>query len=133
MFIHYIGQYLILKFIEAPVTSVNFRYNKVILNYSSWNVYQEMLVVSMGPLSNSLLFVFMMCVCWVSQRYIFCFPTSFCKVILWYGLLTIMDFVFICVVDSAYMTDDGDLWKLYNYYEKNESSGAVGMFLTFLI
>lgn len=133
MFIHYMGQYLILKFIEAPVTGLYFGYYKLFLEYASWNVYQEMLVVATGPISNSILFVFFMCVCWISQRYIYCFPVWFCKIIAWYGLLTVMDFVFIVMVDAAYMTEDGDLWKLYNYYERTESSGAIGMFITFLI
>lgn len=44
-----------------------------------------------------------------------------------------MDFVFIAVVDLGYMDDEGDLFKLYNYYTKAESSGAIGMFITFLI
>jgi hypothetical protein len=25
------------------------------------------------------------------------------------------------------------MWKLYNYYEATESSGAIGLFITFLI
>lgn len=133
MFIHYMGQYLILKFIDAPVTGVTFGYYKVFLEYASWNVYQEMLVVASGPLSNSLLFLFFMAVCAISQKTIYCFPVVLCKLIAWYGLLTVMDFVFIAVVDLGYMDDEGDLFKLYNYYTKAESSGAIGMFITFLI
>jgi len=133
MFIHYVGQYLILKFIDAPVTGMYFDYYKVHLEYSTWNVYMEMMVVASGPLSNSLLFMFFMFVCYVSQKCIYCFPVQFCKVIAWYGLMTIMDFVFIVIVDQAYQDKDGDLWKLYNYYMQAESSGLIGMFITFLI
>lgn len=47
--------------------------------------------------------------------------------------MTVMDFIFIVVIDIAFMEQDGDLWKLYNYYEQSESSGAIGLFVTFLI
>jgi len=92
-----------------------------------------MLVVSSGPLTNSILFLFFVLVCYISQRYVFCFPVIFCTAIAWYGLLTVMDFVFIVVVDTAYQVEDGDMWKLYNYYEATESSGMIGLFITFLI
>lgn len=133
MFVHYIGQYLILKFISAPVMGVRFKWYKIYVDYASWNVYQEMGVISAGPLSNSLLFLFFMAVQHLSNKYIFCFPVYFCKIMAWYGLLTVMDFIFVCIVDAAWMDRSGDLWRLYNYYTKAESSGMVGMFITFLI
>lgn len=39
MFIHYAGQYLILKIISAPVIGFYFNWYKVNLDYASWNVY----------------------------------------------------------------------------------------------
>lgn len=74
-------------------------------------------VTLVGPLSNSAMFMFMMLVCHLSNKWIYCFPVFFCKIILWYGLLTVMDFAFIVIVDSAWMVQDGDMYKLYNYYE----------------
>lgn len=133
MFIHYIGQYLLLKSINAPVSSLTIDWYKLNLVYASWNVYQEMGVTAIGPLSNSILFIFFMAVCHISNKYIYCFPVIFCKIIAWYGLLTIMDFAFIVVVDCAFMDNNGDLFKLYNYYEKSENSGTVGLFVTVLI
>jgi len=103
MFIHYVGQYFILKAIDAPVTSLTISWYKLMLNYDNWNVYQEMLVISFGPLSNSLIFLFFCGVSYLSNKYIFCFPVGFSKFIAWYGLLTVMDFVFIVVVDAAFM------------------------------
>jgi hypothetical protein len=92
-----------------------------------------MLVIAFGPLSNSMMFLFFCGVSHLCDKYIYCFPVKFSKFIIWYGLLTVMDFVFIVVIDFAFMVNDGDLWKLYNYYEKAEKSGAIGMFITFLI
>ena len=36
-------------------------------------------------------------------------------------------------MDCAFMDNNGDLFKLYNYYEKSENSGTVGLFVTVLI
>jgi hypothetical protein len=92
-----------------------------------------MLVLSFGPLSNSFMFLFFCGVSHLCDKYIYCFPVKFSKFIAWYGLLTVMDFVLIVVIDEAFMEQEGDLWKLYNYYEKAEKSGAIGLFITFLI
>lgn len=102
MFIHYVGQYFILKAIDAPVEKWIWQWYKVDMIYSNWNVYQEMLVVAVGPLSNTLLLLFFMLVCHVSNRWIHCFPVYFCKIIAWYGLLTLLDFALIAVVDIAF-------------------------------
>lgn len=99
MFVHYMSQYLMLKFIDAPVTSVSFTYYKVYMEYGIWSVYQEMIVTAAGPVGNALMFLFLISLCWISQKWVYCFPVIGCKLIAWYGLLTIMDFMFICVID----------------------------------
>lgn len=133
MFVHYMSQYLMLKFIDAPVTSVTFTYYKVYMAYGIWSVYQEMIVTAAGPIGNSLMFLFLTLVCYLSQKWVYCFPVIGCKLIAWYGLLTIMDFMFICVIDLGLQNEEGDLFKLYNYYEETDESGFVGLFVTFLI
>lgn len=115
------------------MSGVRFAWYKINVDYADWNVYQEMGVISAGPLSNSALFLFLMAVQHLCNKYIFCFPIYFCKIMAWYGLLTVMDFIFICIVDAAWMDQGGDLWRLYNYYAQTESSGMVGLFITFLI
>jgi len=133
MAIHYIGQYLILKVMDAPVTEVTYKWYKIKLAYSYWNMSQELAVIMCGTLSNTFLFLFLMGICYFSQKYIYCFPTKACKLIAWYGLATCLDFVFITVIDMANQDTDGDLFKLYNYYEKAENSGFIGLFLTLLV
>jgi len=58
----------------------------------------------------------MILTCQISQKYIFCFPRVFCKIIAWFGLATCLDFFFIVIIDFANQDLDGDLLKLYNYY-----------------
>lgn len=56
-----------------------------------------------------------------------------CRFIAWYGLATVFDFFLISVIDFAAQDWNGDLFKLYKYYEKASGSGFVGYFLTFII
>ena len=118
MVIHYVGQYVYLKVVDAPVTRVEFRWYKIKLIYSFHTMYQQLGVLITGTLANTLIFMFLMLVCHLSNKYIYCFPVKFCKLIAWYGLATTMDFLLITVIDMANQDQDSDLLKLYNYYEK---------------
>lgn len=87
----------------------------------------------MGPLANTILFCFFILVNQLSNAYIGCFPVKTCKFIAWYGVATCLDFFIICVVDMANQNLNGDLFKMYNFYEKTQSSGFIGFFMTFLV
>ena len=101
MLVHYLGQYLVLKVLDAPVTAILFKWYKVKLTYSYWNMWQELAVIMCGTLLNTALFLFLVVVCHVSYRHIYCFPVKACKFIAWYGLATCLDFAFITVIDMA--------------------------------
>lgn len=133
MIMHYLGQWLLLKIVDAPVTGMEFKWYEIRMEYAYWTMSQQLLVVLAGPLTNTIIFTFMIAVCHLSQKWIHCFPVSLCKFIAWYGLATCLDFFLIAVVDMANQNDDGDLFKLYNYYERSENSGFIGFFLTFLV
>lgn len=72
----------------------------------------------MGPLTNTLIFLFFIFVCHMSNKYIRSFPVKLCKFIAWYGVATCLDFFLVVVVDMANQNLDGDLFKMYNYYNK---------------
>jgi len=120
---------------NAPVISVELEWYKIYITYSYWFIGQEVAVVAFGTIGNSFVLCLMVLVCWLSQKFIYCFPVSFCKIIAWYGIATIFDFFLIAVIDFAVQDWNGDLFKLYNYYSNggDGSSGFVGFFLTFII
>lgn len=121
MLIHYLGQYVFLKLINAPVISIDYHlqtFYKVTLEYAYWSQYQQLGVILMGYLANTLIFGLMILTCHLAQTYIFCFPVKLCKIIAWYGLATMLDFFIVDVIDFADQNPDGDLFKLYNYYQK---------------
>ena len=133
MCMHFLGQWFLLKIMDAPVTKMEFKWYEIEMEYAYWTMTQQLLVVLAGPLTNTILFGFMILVCHLAQKWIHCFPVGLCKFIAWYGLATCLDFFLITVVDMANQNEDGDLLKLYNYYERSEASGFVGFFLTFLV
>ena len=133
MYIHYIGQWIFLKVVNAPVTNLEWKWYEIKLDYAYWRMYQQLGVVMAGPLLNTLFLSFFIMVCYLSQKYINSFPVSVCKFIAWYGVATALDFFLVCVIDMANQNLEGDLFKLYNYYEKTQSSGFIGFFMTFLV
>lgn len=127
---------MFLKIIDAPVTELSYKlttFYKLTLEYQYWSQFQQIGTIVMGYMSNTLLFVLLIVTCHLSQKYIFCFPVKLCKFIAWYGLATMLDF-FICdVMDFADQNSNGDLFRLYNYYQKTQGAGIVGLFLTLMI
>lgn len=133
MIVHYIGQWLYLKAVDAPVISIEWSPYEIRMDYAYWKMDQQLGVVIMGPLSNTILFTFFVLTCHFAQKGIGCFPVPVCKFIAWYGIATCLDFFLICVIDMMNQNLDGDLFKMYNYYEVTESSGFIGFFMTFLV
>ena len=134
MAVHYLSQYILLKAMNAPVIDVELYWYKIKLVYTYSYVSEEMAVVACGPVSNSIIFLILVLVCHLSQKYIFCFPVSFCKYIAWYGIATMFDFFLVAVIDFAIQDWTGDLFKLYIYYNTAaDGSGFVGYFLTFVM
>lgn len=59
MCMHYIGQYVFLKMMDCPVSDFEFLIYRMKITYGYRNVLQEIGVVCVGPLFNTLVFLFM--------------------------------------------------------------------------
>ena len=66
MIMHYLGQYVFLKLIHCPVTHLSFTWYKIKLEYSYWHWLQQIGVIMVGPGANTLCFLWMMVVCYLS-------------------------------------------------------------------
>ena len=64
---------------NAPVISVNLKWYKIYITYSYWYVGQEVAVVAFGTMAHSFVFILMILVCYISQKYIYCFTVPFWK------------------------------------------------------
>lgn len=100
MWVHYVGQYITLQMMKVPITRFDPHWYKIYVDYAWWSFYQEVLVVSMGILSNSLLMLFMVALAIFFKKSCFnCFPRMFYKVICWYGIITFFDPFITLIID----------------------------------
>ena len=118
-FMHHLGQYFILKVMDCPVEEFETGLALSRVTYGFYFIYQEILVTAMGPTTNLLFFYMFIKVNQLSDKYILCFPQQASMALLWYGFFTIFDFVIITVIDFSTQNDDGDIFKLYNYFLKD--------------
>ncbi|KAL3889356.1 hypothetical protein ACJMK2_001700 [Sinanodonta woodiana] len=139
MFMHYIGQWLFLSAIKIPINMFSFQPYTVDLNYqeSLMNSRQEILVVVLGPVSNIVIFSFLVFFAWAFQRLFNFFPDFGCKFIMSYGIHTILDPILILIVDCALgrykddsITPTADFAKLWWHFTRVEGSGLAGVFIT---
>jgi len=132
-YMHYIGEYAILKMMSVPVIEFTPTFYDISVVYISWSIGQEIGVILTGNLINTLMFLFMMFICWLCQKYVLCFPKVFCRIIAWYGIATILDFILIAIVDFASQNASPECMKLYTFYESKDGTGIVGIFIIIFI
>lgn len=156
MSVHYIGQYFFLEAVRTPVYSFRLGVYEIIFKYISTAVpvaYEVALVV-MGPLSNIFCFI---CLAFLSRmfyRYAKSLPDSVSLFICAYGVWTVLDPYIILIVDVAshnyrcgeydesckndYTSSNcqcfnGDWFKLWTRYRRDEGSGVTGLFITVML
>lgn len=156
MLIHYIGQYFFLQAVQTPVYSFKLQVFEIVFKYISTAVpvAYEVALVAIGPLSN--IFVFG-CLCLLSHLfYQFAgnLPDSASLFVCAYGVWTVLDPFVILIVDVAshnyrcgeydetcqndYTSSNcdcfnGDWFKLWSRYHRDEGSGITGLFITFML
>lgn len=118
----------------VKITKFNPNWHNVHIEYVATSVLEEIGVVIMSVLINSFLFVLSLMTCYFSQWCFKCFPKVFCKMILWYGIATNLDFLLILFIDLVTLNfDSGDLFKLPYYYNKRDSQAWPGYVLVISI
>lgn len=134
MWTHYVGQYFILYLLGVPVTKFDTHWHKIYIEYASWNLFQDVIFVVFGILSNSILFSIFAIMGFLSKKAINCFPRMFYKVTCWYGVLTIFDPIIVLVTDLISLDFEwGDYFRFYNYYYRRGGNGLVGIYLTLFL
>ena len=86
-----------------PPSRIDFFPHTVILNYQSSLLYtrEEVGVVVLGPLFNTLLFCLLVLLSWVIQRLLGGFPDLGSRFIATFGIMTFLDPFWILAVDMA--------------------------------
>ncbi|XP_016069032.1 PREDICTED: orofacial cleft 1 candidate gene 1 protein [Miniopterus natalensis] len=142
LYLHYLGQWLFLQAISAPVTKFHFRPLTVELCYppSSLHIGEELLVVVVGPLVlNAVIFPLLLIRWGCRLLFAYC-PDVLSKLIIAMGLWTVLDPLAVFIVDTVLgrLTPTGetpmaDAAKLYWAFIRTQQSGILGVVLTALI
>jgi uncharacterized membrane protein YhdT len=117
-----------------PVEAFNPKWYTVDLEYEAWTVSQEAFIITMGVFANTILFSLFVLVAWLMTTYWVELPYTFYKMICWFGIATILDFILIGVVDVIDgKWKKGDAFKIFEYYNARDSHGYPGIAITAFI
>ncbi|XP_041361349.1 uncharacterized protein LOC121377431 [Gigantopelta aegis] len=142
MFLHYLGQWAFLSAIEIPVNKFNFLPYTVDLNYQPTllRAREEIAVVIFGPMINIVVFSMLVFFAWLCPKIFNTFPDLFSKLVINYGLATLLDPLLILIIDCILQryTDQatepiGDFAKLYWNFYRSQGSGLAGIFITIFL
>lgn len=158
IYLHYLGQWLYLQWLRVPVYEFAPTGYSVVLKYVSTvlPMEYELGVVIWGPLALACLFFAVVCLAWVVVSVLGHVPEIISRFIAFFGFVTVLDPLFIFIVDAATGNFncldpvsqpvcaqdqaspncecyEGDAFKLYYRFERDEGSGVVGIILTVFV
>lgn len=153
IYVHFLGQWMFLRSLRVPV------YEFAPLVYACTLKYVpdvlpnelEIGVVIMGPLSVIVILCGFMAFSWVCQKVLGYFPEIPSRFIAFFGFAAVLDPALIAAFDAmagrydcasrvpacavniastACTCSEGDAWKLYRRFLREEGSGVIGIILT---
>jgi len=131
---HYLGQYFWLYVFNVPISTFKSEWYRFELEYSRTAVRNDIVAIIAGPASCELFFCFLWLVTWAFQRLLGDFPKLGSKFVATLGILTVFDFLIILIADClARDWTNGDAFKLYDFFDRKEGNGSVGIILTIII
>jgi hypothetical protein len=156
MYFHYMAQWLFLKLHGIPLFNFQLDLVSISIKYTSANItdWVEVGVVAIGQLANSLILAFATLVSLCLSLALDSLPAIASKFVISFGVVTVLDPVFIFLVDLYKLNFDcinrspecnydytsqackcvtGDAFKLWYRMARIEASGVTGAFYTFVI
>ena len=141
MYLHYIGQWVLLVGLRIPVNKFQFLPYTVNLNYQSvlLRSRDEIALIVLGPFTNILLFVMMVLLSAFIQALFDRFPNIFSRFIMAFGIHCILDPIWILITDAAIKRYDGtqggdhpigDAFKLYWHFDRFYNNDNVTLFVS---
>ncbi|XP_041465232.1 uncharacterized protein LOC121415911 isoform X1 [Lytechinus variegatus] len=140
MYLHYLGQWAFLNIITVPISKFQFLPYTVTLNYQSslLQTSEEVAVVILGPLTNIVILSLLVFICWLFQKVVGNFPDLFCKFVIVFSIMTLLDPFLIAIIDAPlgrYSNTDSDVpiadaAKLYYHFYRIHDNGLMGILLT---
>jgi len=143
LYMHYIGQWVLLQARSIPVTSIEYLpYTVKIFYRNSILITEEAIaMVVVGPYSNLLILVTLIIFSYYFQLLFDRFPNLCSRFIMAYGIQTILDPFWILLVDTASLRfkntapNDpiGDAYLLFFHFSRFYGNGVVTLFIAISI
>ncbi|XP_077209283.1 uncharacterized protein LOC143845107 isoform X2 [Paroedura picta] len=142
LYLHYCSQWIFLRAVGVPIIKFQLFPHTVDLCYQNSLVHtsEEMTVVVVGPLTLNTVMLLMVLMRWACQLLFGSFPSFLSKLIMAWGLWTVLDPLAVFVVDTflgrLHYTPGkpiADCAKLYWLFLRTEGSGIPGILITLLL
>uniref|UniRef100_A0A670I732 Orofacial cleft 1 candidate 1 (pseudo n=2 Tax=Podarcis muralis TaxID=64176 RepID=A0A670I732_PODMU len=142
LYLHYFSQWVLLHAISVPVTKFQFYPHTVDLCYQNSLVHtsEELAMIVVGPLTLNTVMLLMVLMRWGCQLLFGSFPSYLSKLIIAWGLWTMLDPLAVFVVDAflgrlhyAPGKPIADCAKMYWLFLRIEESGILGILITLLL
>eukprot|EP00033_Pygsuia_biforma_P002828 GCRY01003122.1.p1 GENE.GCRY01003122.1~~GCRY01003122.1.p1 ORF type:complete len:961 (+),score=314.90 GCRY01003122.1:189-3071(+) len=135
MFSHFLGQYLFLYWFNVPMSEFSFQYYYFRLDYGAYvlPLVYEIVMTGIGTIFNIILFGLFVAIARLSQLLLGSFVDGGSRFIMSFGMATCVDPLLILICDLIAHRWNGDLFKLFNRFDKQEGNGAPGVLLTVFI
>lgn len=128
---HYIGEFLFLKGEKVPVTTFEVKAYTIDISYpAEMSLQVEIGVVILGIIFTLSCFIFLGLVAYVSARFLGKYPKLAYRFTACFGIIAVLDPLVTIIEVVIRNKSDGDMYKLYNYFGREEGSPAIGAFLT---
>ncbi|XP_077788753.1 uncharacterized protein LOC114601374 [Podarcis muralis] len=142
LYLHYFSQWVLLHAISVPVTKFQFYPHTVFLCYQNSLVRtsEELAMIVVGPLTLNTVMLLMVLMRWGCQLLFGSFPSYLSKLIIAWGLWTMLDPLAVFLVDAflgrlhyAPGKPIADCAKMYWLFLRIEESGILGILITLLL
>lgn len=136
IYTHYLAQYLFVEGNDVVVTSFDIKAYMCITRYNEATADLAVQIGAsiIGTVANAAIFLILMLFAWMVQLGTRVFPDTFSRILLSWGIVTMLDPLLILLVDLCSENwAHGDAFKLYHYYLRTEGNGVPGVLLTIAI
>ncbi len=134
--VHYVGQWIVIKALNVSVYTFNYKFYTIDLTYNTDILppLYEAGIIAAGPISCAVLFGVLLSALILCRLLVGWYPIWISYMMLTYGAATLADMFIVAIIDVVTgNTNNGDAFKLYQYYNGEEGNGLTGLFLTIVV
>ena len=130
IYIHYFGSYIFLLVYGIAPNTFELRLFTVIMDYPMVSASSQIFITIVGNIFTTFVFGILMALVWTIKVFCGQTPKIFYKIVSSFGLAVVFDFFLLLMVDLAIKNNYGEAFIVYNYFERTEDNGVIGIVIT---